>query len=395
MFFGLLNQLPWWNYVVIAFLLTHVTAISITIFLHRTQAHRALELHPIVSHFFRFWLWLTTGMETKAWTAIHRKHHSKCETEEDPHSPQILGIDTVLWQGVELYRKESKNKETLERFGQGTPNDWLENNLYTKHSGLGIIIMLIVNLVLLGLPGISIWAIQMLWTPFFAAGIINGVGHYWGYRNFECKDASRNIIPFGFFIAGEELHNNHHTFGTSAKFSVKPWEFDIGWMYIKLFSLFGLAKAKRLPPKLHTDPAKTQVDIESVKAIITNRFQVLSEYSKSVIQPVFNDLSKRKTKQLKALPRLNQLKKLMQKEDSILKAEKKKQLKFALEHNETLKVIYQFKEKLQAIWEKTTANQRELLDALQDWCKQAESTRIQALRDFAASIKTYTVIPST
>ena len=275
MLYGLLN-LSFWGYVVATLILTHITIIGVTIYLHRYQAHRGLELHPLLSHFFRFWLWLTTGMVTKEWAAIHRKHHAKCETAEDPHSPQVKGLKKVLWEGAELYQEEAKNQETLERYGQGTPDDWLERNIYTRHSAKGIVLMLLIDLLLFGIPGITIWALQMAWIPFHAAGVINGIGHYWGYRNFECKDAARNIFPWAFWIGGEELHNNHHTFATSAKFSVKWWEFDIGWGYIKLFSLLKLAKVKRLPPKVKIVPNKTCVDIETVKAIITGRFQVMS-----------------------------------------------------------------------------------------------------------------------
>src|SRR5476651_753345 len=235
MFSGFLN-LPWWGDLIAGLILVQITIAGVTIYLHRCQAHRALDLHPIVSHFFRFWLWMTTGMVTKAWTAIHRKHHAKVETVDDPHSPQVKGIWTVLLQGSELYRKESRNKETMERYGQGTPDDWMERNVYVKHSAKGVISMLIIDLVLFGPIGLTMWAIQMAWIPFFAAGVVNGIGHYWGYRNFECADAARNIVPWGIVIGGEELHNNHHTYPTSAKFSVKPWEFDIGWLYIRMLS---------------------------------------------------------------------------------------------------------------------------------------------------------------
>ncbi|RPI41117.1 MAG: acyl-CoA desaturase, partial [Betaproteobacteria bacterium] len=227
---GILD-LPWWGYVVVVLATTHVTIASVTIFLHRHQAHRALELHPVASHFFRFWLWLTTGMVTKEWAAIHRKHHAKCETAEDPHSPIIYGIRKVLLEGTELYRAESKNRETMERYGHGTPDDWLERNLYSKYSARGIVVLLVLNLVLFGPIGATMWAVQMLWIPFFAAGVINGLGHYWGYRNFQSADTSTNIVPWGILIGGEELHNNHHAYATSAKLSNKWYEFDIGWLY--------------------------------------------------------------------------------------------------------------------------------------------------------------------
>jgi len=279
--FGLID-LPWWGYIVVTLVLTHITIASITIFLHRHQAHRALELHPIPSHFFRFWLWLTSGMVTKEWAAIHRKHHAKCETVDDPHSPVIYGIKKVLTEGAELYRIESKNKETLERYGHGTPDDWVERNVYTGHSAAGIALMLIINVVLFGPIGLTIWAVQMMWTPVMAAGVINGIGHFWGYRNFRSGDASRNVSPWGILIGGEELHNNHHAYPTSAKLSNKWFEFDIGWMYIRLMEMIGWAKVKKIAPKLQLDKTKTECDFETLQAVISHRYEVLANYSKSL-----------------------------------------------------------------------------------------------------------------
>ncbi|TAK73296.1 MAG: acyl-CoA desaturase, partial [Gammaproteobacteria bacterium] len=255
-------HLPWWGYIVVLLVLTQLTILSVTLFLHRGQAHRAIEFHPIASHFFRFWLWLTTGMVTKQWAAIHRKHHAKVETDEDPHSPIAKGIKKVFFEGAELYRVEAKNQETMDKYGQGTPDDWIERNVYSRHSAKGIALMLIIDLVLFGPVGLTMWAIQMAWIPFFAAGVVNGIGHYWGYRNFECKDASRNIIPFGLFIGGEELHNNHHAYGTSAKFSSKWWEIDAGWGVIRLLQMLGLAKPRRIP-ELHLSPTKTSIDTDT------------------------------------------------------------------------------------------------------------------------------------
>ena len=241
-------NLQWWQYVLITLALTHVSIAAITIFLHRSQAHRALDLHPIVSHFFRFWLWLTSGVVTKEWVAIHRKHHAKCETVEDPHSPQTRGIMKVLLEGAELYRAEAKVAETLEKYGHGTPDDWMERNVYSRHSAMGVALMMIINIALFGPIGLTIWAVQMAWMPIMAAGIINGVGHYWGYRNFACEDASTNILPWGILIGGEELHNNHHAYGTSARLSNKWYEFDIGWLYIKLMTYVGLATIRKVAP---------------------------------------------------------------------------------------------------------------------------------------------------
>lgn len=383
---GLLN-LSWWGYIVVTLIMTQITIFSVTIYLHRNQAHRALDLHPIASHFFRCWLWLTTGMETKKWAAIHRKHHAKVETAEDPHSPQVKGIWTVLMQGAELYRKEAINQETLDRYGEGTPEDWMEKNVYTKHSALGVLIMFIADVILFGPIGISIWAVQMAWIPFFAAGIINGVAHYVGYRNFECLDASRNISPIGFFIGGEELHNNHHTYGTSAKFSVKWWEFDIGWLMIRFLQLFGLAKPKRLPPKLSIEEGKTAADLETLKAILTDRFHVLARYSKEVILPVLREERRRAGDAGQALCR--RVKTLLIREPSLMDESRQQQLATALQNSGALNVVYQFRLKLQNIWARSTASQKELVEALQEWCRQAEATGIESLSQFVRRLKAY------
>lgn len=392
MFYGLLN-LPWWGYICLTLLLTHVTIVSVTIFLHRAQAHRALILHPAISHFFRVWLWLTTGMETKAWAAIHRKHHAKCETSEDPHSPQIFGLPKVLWEGAELYRKEAKNPETLERYGQGTPDDWLERHLYTPYSAKGVILTLIINLILFGVPGLIIWAVQMAWIPFFAAGIINGVGHYWGYRNFECQDAARNIVPWGILIGGEELHNNHHTYPTSAKLSVKWWEFDIGWLYIRILMLLGLAKAKRVAPTHKIIAGKKHIDAEGLHALLNNRIQIMTTYTKAVIVPLFKQ---EKQKIAPAADRrfLRRLESALTRADILVDDTGRQTLAQFLEKSRAIKVVYQFGEQLKSIWNRTTASQKELLDALHEWCQQAEATGIQKLQEFVAYLKGYTILPS-
>lgn len=390
MFYGILD-LPWWGYIVVTLVFTHITIAGVTIFLHRNQAHRALTLHPAISHFFRLWLWLTTGMETKAWAAIHRKHHAKCETAEDPHSPQVLGLATVLWKGAELYRKEGRNLETLARYGEGTPDDWLERNIYTPHSSKGIRVALVLNLLLFGVPGLTIWAIQMAWIPFFAAGIVNGVGHYWGYRNFECSDAATNILPWGILIGGEELHNNHHTYPTSAKLSIKPWEFDIGWAYIRTLMFFGLAKVKRIAPIPKIIVGKEKIDPEGLRALLANRVQVMSSYSKEVIFPLF------KQAKAKALPSdldlLRRAKSALLLADVLVDDMARQSLVQLLEKNRMIEVVYQFREELKSIWARTTATQKELIDALHEWCHQAEGTGIQKLQDFVQYLKGYTIPP--
>jgi len=383
---GLLN-LPWWGSLIALLIMTQITIFGVTIYLHRCQAHRALDLHPIVSHFFRFWLWITTGMVTKQWTAIHRKHHAKVETPDDPHSPQVEGIWKVLFQGAELYRKESLNQETLDRYGQGTPDDWMEKNVYTKYSAKGITLMLILDLLLFGPIGLTIWAVQMMWIPFWAAGVINGIAHYIGYRNFESPDASRNILPIAFFVGGEELHNNHHTYATSAKFSVKWWEFDIGWMVIRTLQIFGLAKPKRVPPKPVIVKNKTTVDIDTVKAIISNRFQVMANYSKNVILPVFKDELVKASESSKAS--LKSLRNSLYMEQSLVDDAHKAELDKNIGQYSSLNAVYQLRLQLQNIWAKSTATQAELLESLQEWCRKAEATGINSLREFVAQIKGY------
>ena len=387
--------LPWWGYIIVTLIFTHITIAAVTIYLHRHQAHRALDIHPVISHFFRFWLWLTTGMVTKEWAAIHRKHHAKVETPDDPHSPRQFGIRKVMWQGAELYRKESKNLETMEKYGHGTPDDWLERNLYTRHSGKGIALMFAVDVALFGPIGITIWATQMIWIPIFAAGIINGVGHYWGYRNYEVSDASTNIVPWGILIGGEELHNNHHTFGSSAKFSSKWWEFDIGWLYIQTMKALGLARVKKIPPELTCDSAKQHIDVDTVKAVITARFLVMSQFAREVMQHVHREeLKKADRADRESWTLLKRARRLMVREAGLLDEASRKWLDTVLENNGTLKTVYVMKQKLQDVWQRSATTQEHLLQALQEWCREAEATGIEALHHFSQKLRTYTLVPA-
>ena len=393
MFNGLLD-LPWWGIIVATLLLTHITIASVTIFLHRYQAHRAIEVHPYVSHFFRFWLWLTTSMVTKEWVAIHRKHHAKCETEQDPHSPIVMGINTVLWSGAELYRREAEQQPTLDAYGHNTPDDWLENNLYSGRTNkLGIALMLLIDVLLFGPIGITVWAIQMAWIPFWAAGVINGVGHYLGYRNFEVSDGSTNIVPWGIIIGGEELHNNHHAFGSSAKFSVKWWEFDIGWMYIRLLGFLGLAKVKKLAPKPVLDRNKQVIDKDTVMALVTNRFQVMSNYARQVVKSVYKE-EVRRTEDGVLLFQLKRARKLLTRDSFLMDPTSKQNLATALSRHQALDTVYEFRQRLEGIWQKTADSHEQLSAALQEWCSQAEATGIKALQDFAESLKNYSLAPS-
>jgi len=383
---GLLD-LPWWGYVAVALALTHITIAAVTIYLHRCQSHRALALHPVVSHFFRFWLWLTTGMVTKQWVAIHRKHHARVETPDDPHSPQQVGILKVLLEGTELYRAEARNAETLAKYGHGTPDDWVERHLYTRYADKGCLLMLAVDLVLFGPIGLTVWAVQMLWIPVTAAGIINGVGHWGGYRNFETPDASTNIVPWGIIIGGEELHNNHHAFASSAKLSNKRWELDLGWVYIRVLAGLGLARVKKLPPELVIVPGKRWVDRDTVTAVITNRIQVMTGYARSVVARVHAEELKRADTSRRWV--LRHARGLLVREESRLSEEARRRLERVLEESQALRTVYHYQRQLQAIWQERSASQERLRHALQDWCRQAEATGIRALQDFARRLPEY------
>ncbi|HRQ56150.1 MAG TPA: fatty acid desaturase [Azoarcus taiwanensis] len=389
MYTGLID-LPWWGYVVVALVLTHITIASVTIFLHRHQAHRALELHPIPSHFFRFWLWLTTGMVTKEWAAIHRKHHAKCETEEDPHSPQTRGIRKVLLEGAELYRAEARNEETIERYGHGTPNDWLERNVY-RRSAVGVSIMLIVDVVLFGPIGLTIWAVQMLWIPIFAAGVINGLGHYWGYRNYDCSDASTNLVPWGILIGGEELHNNHHSFATSAKLSAKWYEFDIGWMYIRALEMIGLAKPRRVIPTPRFGEAKSVVDFDTLQAIITHRYDVMTRYVSSVKRSCSSEIDRLVAAHADKFDAKMLRRWLVTGEQRNLGAADRDRLEVVLADSQMLATIVSMREELAAIWARSNASREQLLEQLQDWIRRAEQSGIEHLREFSMRLRRYAV----
>lgn len=386
MLYGVLN-LSFWGYVVATLILVQITIAAVTVYLHRHQAHRALELHPIVSHFFRFWLWLTTGMETRKWVAIHRKHHATCETKDDPHSPIMMGLSKVLWEGAELYRAAAKDEDMIHHYEHGTPKDWMEKHVYSKHSAKGILLMFIADLILFGIPGITIWAVQMMWIPFFAAGVINGIGHYWGYRNFESPDAATNISPIAIFIGGEELHNNHHTFASSAKMSVKWWEFDIGWFYIKTLSLLGLAKVKKLPQIFIEVPGKSAVDLNTVKAVIGSRFQVMATFYRDVVRPVFAEEKAKAGSTEQAL--FQGTRKLLVKEESLITTTSRERLTNLLQKVQRLKEVYDYRMKLQEVWMRTASSQLELIEALQNWVNQANTSGIEYLQRFAARLQTF------
>jgi len=390
---GLL-PLPWWGYVVLTLALTHVTIAAVTIFLHRCQAHRGLDLHPAVSHFFRFWLWLTTGMVTKEWVAIHRKHHARVETADDPHSPQTRGIRTVLLQGTELYRTEAKNLETLEKYGTGTPDDWIERNLYTPFSWQGCGLMLVINVVLCGPIGLTIWAVQMAWIPITAAGIINGIGHYWGYRNFSTDDTSANIVPWGIIIGGEELHNNHHAYGTSAKLSSRWFEFDLGWAYIRALENFGLATVRKVAPRIRFDREKLHADLETLQSVITHRYAVLTSYASSLKQACASEVASLRERAHRGelsvdIPSLRRLRHWFQSDVRKLAESERARLASTLENSKALHTIYVMRQELAALWERSNDSREQLLARLQDWCHRAEASDIVPLRNFSRKLRSY------
>ncbi|MDX1456281.1 MAG: fatty acid desaturase [Marinobacter sp.] len=370
--------------------LTHVTIVSVTLYLHRHSAHNSLDLHPALAHFFRFWLWLTTAQNTKEWTAIHRKHHAKCETEDDPHSPVVRGIKKVLLEGAELYA-DAATEETLQRYGQRTPEDWVERKVYSRHRVLGVALMGAINLALFGVNGIWIWAVQMMWIPVWAAGVVNGIGHYLGYRNFECADNARNISPLGILIGGEELHNNHHTYPNSSKLSRRWYEVDIGWGYIRLFQLFGLATPKGYRPIAHYVPGKQEVDVETIQAIANNRFDIMRQYRKRVIEPSLRQQKELLEDGIKA--RYRKVKQLLSREITLIKPKEQAQLDTVLEKNAVLRQIYDKSQELQALWRRRGVKPQEKIQALMQWCKEAEASGIRHLEEFAAHLKAYSLRP--
>ena len=382
-----LIDLPWWGCALLVLGLTHITIAAVTIFLHRCQAHRALELHPAVSHFFRFWLWLTTGMVTKEWAAVHRKHHARCETEEDPHSPKVYGLRKVLLQGTELYRVGAADPETLAKFGHGTPDDWIERNLYSRHPVLGVAIMLMIDLALFGVVGLAMWAVQMAWIPFFAAGVINGLGHHSGYRSFQTEDASTNIVPFGILIGGEELHNNHHAYASSARLSSKWYEIDIGWLYIRSLELLGLAQVKKLAPKIRFELGKARCDLQTLQAVITHRYDVVQRFARSLKATLANELERAKTRGQADDTHL--LRRWLQRETKDLLVSEQARLQEVLNSSRVLATVYSMRQELSALWARSTASKEQLLHQLEDWCRRAERSGIAPLEAFSRTLRGY------
>lgn len=388
---GGLTQATWWEIVIYTLVMTHITIVAVTLFLHRSQAHRGVDLHPVIAHFLRFWLWMTTGMVTKEWVSIHRKHHARCEREGDPHSPMIYGIGKVLFKGAELYRDESRNAETLSKFGYGTPDDWVERNVYSRHNVLGIIMMLIIDLALFGALGLTVWAIQMAWIPFWAAGVVNGIGHYWGYRNFASPDTSTNVFPIGILIGGEELHNNHHAYGTSAKFSSRWFEIDIGWGYLTALRWVGLAKIRKVAPTLKLESEKRSVDLRTLQGVIAHRYEVLARYTGIMRQACQDELAKLRSKggaSVNADAMKSAVHWLGRGDETLAPAERER-IDAALSQTESLSTLVQMRRELMRLWESSSASSEQLLHDLQAWCHRAQQSGIASLQDFALRLRRY------
>lgn len=386
-----LSDLPWWGLVLVVLGSTHVTISAVTIFLHRHQAHHALDLHPAISHFFRFWLWLTTGMVTREWVAVHRKHHARCDTREDPHSPVFFGIGHVLSAGAELYRHEACKADTLLKYGQGTPDDWVERRIYSRHAVSGIAILLIAEVVLLGPIGLTVWAVQMLWVPLFAAGVINGVGHFWGYRGHATRDASRNILPWGILVVGEELHNNHHAHAASARLSSRWWEFDLGWAYIRLFEMLGLARVRRLAPTLCFDGGKTRCDMNTVQAVVSNRFTILARYARTLRQTIRGEFRLLRSGAIPAFEgeaAVAAVRHWLQRETVSLVPAEQESLFTALRVSPVLQTIYTMRQELALLWKHSAAPAQQV-QQLEIWCQRAEASGIVALRKFSQTLRGY------
>ncbi len=385
--YGFLN-LSFWGYVLVTFLMVQVTFMGVTLYLHRDATHRSLDLHPVLRHFFRLWLWMSSGIVTKEWVAVHRKHHARCETPDDPHSPVIFGLKKVLLEGAELYGVAARDPEVTEKFGRGTPDDWMERNVYLRHRNLGIVLMVVIDLLLFGVPGIIVIAVQMLANPLMAAGVVNGIGHYYGYRNFECPDAARNVMPWGFLVAGEELHNNHHAFPSSAKFSVQRWEFDIGWLYIRIFQGLRLARVIRVAPSPVKVEPRVHIDLENVRAVIVNRMHVLRDYSRNVTLPVFREELRVAGDKLSS-----RVRKLLVREPALLDLQAKSRLSEVLASNQTLKTVHEFRERMAVMWSGANMSNEKLVQHLKDLIAQAEASRIKVLQDFANTLRSYAMQP--
>ena len=391
---GGLVQAGWGTLVLYLLIATQLTIFSVTLYLHRSMAHRAVDFHPLLAHFFRFWTWLTTSMITREWAAIHRKHHAKCETEEDPHSPVHKGIKTVFWRGVELYRAARAQREDIEKYGKGCPDDWIERHLYTPHATMGPTLLLFISFALFGFAGVAVWAIQMLWIPFWAAGVVNGLGHWWGYRNFETSDTATNLTPWGLWIGGEELHNNHHAFPSSAKFALRRFEFDIGWFTIRALERVGLAKVLRVAPSLDVRPNVAMPDGETLKALLAIRFQAMTDYYRTVTLPALREeAAQAGARARKLLPR--KLRRGLADDGRWLDGEAQARLQRWIAERPRMATVAEFRQRLAQVLDERSNDAQVTLQKLQAWCAEAEASGIQALEAFSARLKGYALAPAT
>ncbi len=390
---GGLLQMGWGALLIYLLVVTQITIFAVTLYLHRSQAHRGVDFHPVIAHFFRFWVWITTSMITKEWVAIHRKHHAKCETEEDPHSPMVKGIGNVFWRGVELYREARGDRVSIEQYGKGAPNDWIERHVYARHPLVGPTLLLFVSFALFGFMGVAVWAIQMAWIPFWAAGVVNGLGHWWGYRNFETSDTATNLTPWGVWIGGEELHNNHHAFPSSAKFALRRWEFDIGWAAIRTLQAVGLAKVLRVAPSLDLRPNIPMPDTDTLKALLTHRFQAMTDYQHSVLKPALREEARIAGAKLRALlPR--KLQKGLADDGRWLKPDAREQLQQWVAQRPRIHTLVEYRARLAAVLETRSQSANDTLQQLQAWCREAEASGIQALEEFSLRMKGYALQPA-
>lgn len=390
---GGLLQFGFWPLALVLLVATQLTIFSVTLYLHRSQAHRGVDFHPLIAHFFRFWTWLTTSMITREWVAIHRKHHAKCETEDDPHSPMYKGIGNVFWRGVELYRDARRQRADIDQYGKGTPDDWIERRLYTPYATFGPTVLLFVMFALFGFAGVAVWAIQMAWIPFWAAGVVNGLGHWWGYRNFETTDTATNLTPWAVWIGGEELHNNHHAFPSSSKFALRRWEVDIGWLVIRGLEKLRLARVLRVAPSLDVRPNINVPDTDTMRALLAHRFQAMTDYQRSVLKPALREEARLAGEKLRALlPR--KLRKGLVDDGRWLKPEAREQLQQWVAERPRIHTLIEYRARLRAVLEARSHDASERLSQLQAWCQEAEASGIRALQEYSERLKGYSLQPA-
>ena len=379
-----LVELPLWGYALVTFLTIQTMFLGVTLYLHRDQSHGGLILHPALRHVFRFWLWFSSGAVTKQWVAVHRRHHALADRQGDPHSPVVFGLRRVVFEGYELYRDASRDPETLRNYGRGTPEDWIERHVYSRHPYLGLVLFSAAHLLLFGVPAIMMLAVHLAAQPFFAGGIINGLGHAVGYRSFEMPTTATNLVPWALLLGGEELHNNHHAFPRSARFSVQRWEIDIGWLWIRLFSALGLAKARWIAPRPHFERRRRDLDADTVNALFVNRMHVLRDYARRVVLPVCRELARREGRGVPVIAP-----KLLIRHPALLAEEARRKLRELLERYEVLRRVIEYRDSLQQLWNGTSANQARAVAQLREWCRRAEASGIRALREFALALPAY------